>query len=47
MTSKTARQFLTRNGHKLTQHRLNDTGKAMLKRAKVAKKVLLKADNKA
>jgi hypothetical protein len=39
---KTARRFLNRNGHKLAVHRINETGKAMLKRAKIARKVLKK-----
>ena len=40
MTRKTAKRFLSRNGHRLTVHQLNGTGKAMLHRAKIAKKVL-------
>lgn len=39
---KTARRFLNRNGHKLAVHRINEIGKAKLKRAKIARKVLKK-----
>ena len=42
MNPKTARRFLSKNKHKLTVHRMNETGKAMLKRAKIARKVLNK-----
>lgn len=42
MQPKTARRFLNRNGHKLAVHRISRTGKAMLKRAKIARKVLRK-----
>lgn len=44
MKPKTARRFLNRNGHKLAVHSINETGKAMLKRVSIAKKVLKKAE---
>ena len=46
MKPKTARRFLARNGHKLAVHRINETGKAMLKRAKIARKVIKKEEKK-
>ncbi|MCK4330909.1 hypothetical protein KAX02_13850 [candidate division WOR-3 bacterium] len=46
MLPKTARRFLTRNGYKLAIHSINKTGKAMLKRAEIARKVLRKEENK-
>ena len=42
MQPKIARRFLNRNGHKLAVHRINETGNAMLKRARIARKVLKK-----
>ena len=42
MQPKTARRFLARNDHKLAVHRISRTGKAMLKRAGIARKVLKK-----
>ena len=44
MQLKTARRFLARNGHKLAIHRINGTGKAMLKRAKIARKMIRKGN---
>ena len=46
MLLKTARRSLARNGHKLTVHKINETGKAMLKRAKTARKVIKKIEDK-
>lgn len=46
MQLKTARRFLVRNGHKLMVHRTNETGRAMLKRARIAMKVIEKDDAK-
>lgn len=46
MQLKTARRFLSRNSHKLAVHKINETGKAMLKRAKIAQKVLKKEKQK-
>lgn len=40
MTAKTARRFLARNQWKLTVCKQNGTGKAKLKRARIAQKVL-------
>lgn len=37
---KTARRFLNRNQWKLAVYERDETGKAMLKRAKIARKVL-------
>ena len=44
MQLKTARRFLARNSHKLTVHRINETGRAMLKMARIARKIIEKDD---
>lgn len=46
MLPKTARRFLARNIHKLTVYAINETDKAMLKRAKIARMVLRKEEDK-
>jgi len=42
MLPKTARRFLARHIHRLAVHTINETGRSMLKRAEIARKVLRK-----
>lgn len=46
MQLKVARRFLARNRFKLIVHELNETGRATLKRAEIARKVIEKEKEK-